>query len=113
MRTLAQALLSHFNKNLTTIEGAVVIIIKTLLNLTNHIYREGHTQCSHIRRIISRYITKMLAVELIDSDGVLVVLVGRFWLEVTTELAHILAYATAEIDACNIHTQILSVYLRV
>lgn len=113
MRTLAQALLGHFDINLTTIEGAVVIIINTLLNLANHIYREGHSQCSHIRRIISRHITKMLAVTLIDSDGVLVVLVGRFWLDITTELAHILAYATAEIDACNIHTQILSVYLRV
>ena len=81
---------------------AVVIVIMVLLNPSEDLQRERKTEFAYFVCEVRRNIAEVMSVAVIYSDGIGVVLVGRFRLEIAEEVADILVNSFAEVDAGDI-----------
>ena len=81
---------------------AVVIVIMVFFNPSPDLHREGETEFTDFVCEVRRNIAEVVSVAMIYGDGIGVMLVGRFRLEIAEEVSNILVYAFAEVDACDI-----------
>ena len=80
---------------------AVVIVIMVFFNPSPDLHREGETEFTDFVCEVRRNIAEVMSVAMIYGDGIRVMLISRFGLEVAEKVTDVLLYAFAEVDASD------------
>ena len=94
------------DEDMTDEEASRIIVVVIFFDFTIDIYREGKTEVAHLLRLRCWDISDVVSVFGIYRDGVRVVFVGGFGLDVALALADIIPDALAVIDTFYFVAQI-------
>ena len=98
--------LGLFDEDMAYKEAARLIVVVVFFDFTIYLYREWQTEVAHLLRLRLGDISEVVSVFGIYRDGVRVVFVGGFGLDIALALADIVPDALAVIDTGDFVAQI-------